>query len=491
MGVTSKNGITFFSLLLALAFVMISILPAEATSTDSDFDDDNYEWNVLTEEDLLNDPTAAKILENIEISKQRIAQLQNPQVIKSEHQKFIDLQRQLVEVRLQEELDRINKKYADYTPRAAFAKYVAKKPAMYHDMYWELFEYLEHKVIFARQARDEIIENGGTSKDAQQMFIQLASMPKAERIWKVQQLNVKYGFLNKVSNIYDYDALPIEYKNALEEYRKLTDAEKKELYFNGQLSKKYVSNNLVKNDLNANSQTNAFVLGTIEGKISDTKENIISAEQGENFQISTDVLTDQGTLEMAFDDISLQLTGNDYVTKDVDSMDSVSEFTLSAWVNPSYDEGSSELTILSKENAFALTINNVKWPEKIVRFSIFDGIKWTIIESTSTVEEEWTHIAATLDDSSISLYINGKIEATKKIEGIPTLNSRGYLEVKSFESISSDSEIIIGAQLSSKRGIDKSMGFFSGLVDEVVIEDESLAEEQIDELCQQSEHFSI
>ena len=210
---------------------MISILPAEATSTDSDFEDDNYEWNVLTEEDLLNDPTAAKILENIEISKQRIAQLQNPQVIKSEHQKFIDLQRQLVEVRLQEELDRINKKYADYTPRAAFAKYVAKKPAMYHDMYWELFEYLEHKVIFARQARDEITENGGTREAAQQMFIQLASMPKAERIWKVEQLNVKYGFLNKVSNIYHYDALPIEYKNALEEYRNLTNAEKKELYF--------------------------------------------------------------------------------------------------------------------------------------------------------------------------------------------------------------------------------------------------------------------
>jgi len=73
---------------------MISILPAEATSTDSDFEDD-YEWNVLTE-DLLNDPTAAKILENIEISKQRIAQLQNPQVIKSEHQKYIDLQRLLI-----------------------------------------------------------------------------------------------------------------------------------------------------------------------------------------------------------------------------------------------------------------------------------------------------------------------------------------------------------------------------------------------------------
>ena len=470
---------------------MISILPAEATSTDSDFEDDIYEWNVLAEEDLLNDQTAAKILENIEISKQRIAQLQNPQVIKSEHQKFIDLQRQLVEERLQEELDRINKKYADYAPRAAFAKFVAKKPAMYHDMYWELFEYLHHKVTFARQARDEIIENGGTYKDAQQMFIQLASMPKAERIWKVQQLNVKYGFLNQVSNIYDYEALPIEYKNALEEYRKLTDAEKKELYFNGQLRKNYVSNNLVKSDLNANSQTNAFVLGTIEGKISDTQENIIGAEQGENFQISTDVLTNQGTLEMAFDDISLQLKGNDYVTKDVDSMYSVSEFTLSAWVKPSYDEGSSELTILSKENAFALTINNVKWPEKIVRFSIFDGIKWTMIQSTSTVEEEWTHIAATLDDSTISLYINGKPESTKKIEGIPTLNSRGYLEVKSFESISSDSEILIGAQLSSKRGIEKSMGFFSGLVDEVVIEDESLAEEQIDELCQQSEHFSI
>ncbi len=42
----------------------------------TDYDQDSYEWNVLAGEDLLNDPLAAKILENIEISKQRIAQLE-------------------------------------------------------------------------------------------------------------------------------------------------------------------------------------------------------------------------------------------------------------------------------------------------------------------------------------------------------------------------------------------------------------------------------
>jgi len=49
---------------------------ADAAYNGTDYEQDSYEWNVLAGEDLLNDPLAAKILQNIEISKQRIAQLQ-------------------------------------------------------------------------------------------------------------------------------------------------------------------------------------------------------------------------------------------------------------------------------------------------------------------------------------------------------------------------------------------------------------------------------
>jgi len=92
-----------------------------------------------------------------------------------------------------------------------------------------------------------------------------------------------------------------------------------------------------------------------------------------------------------------------------------------------------------------------------------------MVESSSTIEEEWTHIAATLEGSTMSLYINGNIEATTEIQGIPTINSYGFLEEKTIDNISSDSEIIIGAQQSNKRDFQKSLGFFSGLVDEIVI----------------------
>jgi len=114
-----------------------------------------------------------------------------------------------------------------------------------------------------------------------------------------------------------------------------------------------------------------------------------------------------------------------------------------------------------------------------------------MVDSSTTIEEEWTHIATTFEGSTISLYINGKTEATKEIEGIPSINSYGFLEEKTIENISSDSEIIIGAQESTKRTFQKSLGFFSGLVDEIVILDESLEDQQIFDLCQQSQYYSI
>jgi len=128
----SLSGITLLSLFAS----------ADAASNGTDYEQDSYEWNVLAGEDLLNDPLAAKILQNIEISKQRIAQLQDPQIHKTEHEKFVDQLRQMANEKLQEDLERMYKNNEEFTPRAAFAKYVAKKPAELHDLYWELFEYM-------------------------------------------------------------------------------------------------------------------------------------------------------------------------------------------------------------------------------------------------------------------------------------------------------------------------------------------------------------
>ena len=175
------------------------------------------EWTTYTGESILTDPIAQKILENIEISKQRIAELKNPQRLMTEHQKFIEEQRKIVQQQLQEELDRMNKN-ADKTPRLAFEKMVAKYPDEYHDYLWELFDYLWSKVTTAREHRDNILANGGSYQEAQLTFIEQATITKAERIQFAHEMAVKYGLINKVSNIDDFNALPTKTKQAFVSY---------------------------------------------------------------------------------------------------------------------------------------------------------------------------------------------------------------------------------------------------------------------------------
>jgi len=95
----SLSGITLLSLFAS----------ADAASNRTDYEQDSYEWNVLAGEDLLNDPLSAKILQNIEISKQRIAQLEDPQIYKTEHEKYVDQLRQMANEKLQEDLERMYK----------------------------------------------------------------------------------------------------------------------------------------------------------------------------------------------------------------------------------------------------------------------------------------------------------------------------------------------------------------------------------------------
>src|SRR6185437_1422716 len=112
--------------------------------------------------------------------------------------------------------------------------------------------------------------------------------------------------------------------------------------------------------------------------------------------------------------------------------------TISAWVKPDFSQGSSVFTIVSQENAFALAINNNMPPSKTPLFSIFDGIKWTSIQSNSTIPEQWTYLTATFNGTSITLYVNDKLEGTMQISGIPTITKSGYLETKIIQNITSN-----------------------------------------------------
>ena len=163
---------------------------------------------------------------------------------------------------------------------------------------------------------------------------------------------------------------------------------------------------------------------------------------------------------------SLSLDGDgDFVKiKNTNLSDTPTEMTVSTWLNPSYKSDSSEFTIASKQNSFALTINDNLMSEKVVKFSVFDGLKWTQVESYSPIpSEEWTHVAASLDKNTVKIYVNGALESIQSLSEI----SHNYIEdgdLKNIDKTMPSSDIVLGASIDEHTG-DKTYNMFSGMID--------------------------
>ena len=184
---------------------------------------------------------------------------------------------------------------------------------------------------------------------------------------------------------------------------------------------------------------------------------------------------------------SLKLTGKGYIVSEFASTENYDSLTISAWVKPDYSQGSAEFTIISKENAFALSINNYIPPAKIAKFSVFDGVKWTMVESHSTIPEEWTHLAATFDGSSITIYVNGKLDSSVDVMGAFTLSESGQVTSEA-TNIKSGSVAAIGAYVDKQANPNRPVikNYFSGLIDNVNLYDSVLDRSQIGEIYAQN-----
>src|SRR6267143_580702 len=105
------------------------------------------------------------------------------------------------------------------------------------------------------------------------------------------------------------------------------------------------------------------------------------------------------------------------------------------------------------------------------------------------IPEQWTHLAATFNRTSIEIYVNGKLESSLAITGIPTLSVRGGLTTKTVDTISSDADIIIGAYLNTVRSTSSNL--FSGSIQDVKLYDSLLSPSQIANLYENNEHAHL
>jgi len=175
-------------------------------------------------------------------------------------------------------------------------------------------------------------------------------------------------------------------------------------------------------------------------------------------------------------------SNQDYKILNINFPNKIYDFTVSAWVKPDYSDGSSEFTVVSKENAFVLSINKLVSPEKVAKFSIYDGIKWHTVESTLQIPENWAHLAATFGNSEIKIYVNGKLESTLSDIEVMSLDARGNIVMGPVSMISSNGEIIAGAYTFYRNNQLNVINQFSGDYYDIDLFAFVADQKQIDEL---------
>jgi len=182
------------------------------------------------------------------------------------------------------------------------------------------------------------------------------------------------------------------------------------------------------------------------------------------------------------DTFYMEMEGGDYVTLDTGLPDELTELTVSAWVTPDFDSGSKIMTIVSQDQGFVLGINRSLDPQEHATFAVYDGMEWNSITSTIKIKEERTHIAGTFGDGSMSFYVNGELVGTLSNIQTIQINHRGVPEETTFTSISSDSEITVGAYANIKKNQLRVSNEFSGMIHVVDLYDKKFTQSQIQEL---------
>ncbi len=184
---------------------------------------------------------------------------------------------------------------------------------------------------------------------------------------------------------------------------------------------------------------------------------------------------------------SFELNGiGDYMILESNLPEKLKELSISVWVKPDFKVGASAtLSIVSQSHAFDLSINNDQIDKNFVTFSIYDGIKWHYVNSESEIKNTWTHLAATFSDETISIFVNGIQENSQKIDSDYSLTHQfGVSTQNSFDYISSNSNVLVGAFTPLLREDGAVKNNFSGQIDDIMLYDTILLPEQISTLYQ-------
>ena len=165
---------------LIVVFAMFGVLFGILPSAYSQISGDNTDEQTILSGDLLNNPLAMEIIQKIEESKRKIANLEQQNYDNVQAQRFLEDRRAVALDRLNQSLILWEEEWHEFSPKMAYQKFIDKMPSDVKGIYAKQFEFTETKHELGVTAKTNALDDGMTSSKALQKFNSAARSTVAE-----------------------------------------------------------------------------------------------------------------------------------------------------------------------------------------------------------------------------------------------------------------------------------------------------------------------
>ncbi|MGI0102375.1 MAG: hypothetical protein ACREA7_07255, partial [Nitrosotalea sp.] len=183
----------------SIALVNLNLAALNSTGTASNLTSSGNvtQFTTLVGPSLQNDPMAQKILQEIQTSKQQVANIIGNETAATINNQLVQQQRVAAASQLKQDLTALQQANAANTPSAAYSSFLATMPDNSTQGVFEgEFNFMQQRVAAADAAMQNVLNNGGSLDQAMQTFDNYAAVNHAQVVQINNNLNVEYGLAN-------------------------------------------------------------------------------------------------------------------------------------------------------------------------------------------------------------------------------------------------------------------------------------------------------
>ena len=194
-----QNGTAANSGDQSIALVNVNLAALNSTGAVSNLTSSGNvtQFTTLVGPSLQNDPMAQKILQEIQVSKQQVANILGNETAATDNNELVQQQRVAAASQLKQDLTALQQSTASTTPSAAYSSFLSTIPNNATQGVFEgEFDFMQQRVDAANAAMQNVLANGGSLDQAMQTFDSYAAVNREQVVQINNNLNVEYGLAN-------------------------------------------------------------------------------------------------------------------------------------------------------------------------------------------------------------------------------------------------------------------------------------------------------